>query len=346
MVITRSSSESRFFIPVETAQNNTRKSRNVKNIEGASNKFEVLCNSECEDSSAGTPINARNSTVNPSVMSNLSLPTAPFSSKDPEGWFRQLEAIFNLSKIEDDATKYVHLQARMDPLILRDVSKFFANEPATDKYKSLNGKIIAKYSVPRDAQVLQLLEGLSLGNRRPSELLGEIQRLASTDVSENVMRTIFVKKLPETIGSILVGSGEQLQKLGELADKIYAFHINTQQPQIAAYAAPPSSSVVLPRSIESEITQIKAMLSSFIESNINLTTRVATLEAGLHSTRSSRSSQRNRSPSPMPRRRSLSRGGIPEDSKLCYYHYKFMGKAKNCKSLPDGTLCKWNNLNA
>ena len=119
-------------------------------------------------------------------MANLALPTASFSPKDPEGWFRQLEAIFTLSKTDDDETKYIHLQARLDPSVLQGVSEFFSKVPTTGKYEALKQKIIAKYSESRKAQVIQLLEGLSLGNRRPSDLLGDFLRLAGADISESV----------------------------------------------------------------------------------------------------------------------------------------------------------------
>lgn len=271
-----------------------------------------------------------------SKMSALMLPTAPFSSNDPESWFRQLEAIFELSKIEDDATKFIHLQARLDPKILQGVSEFFTDLPAVNKYSALKEKIVSKHSISRDTQVLQLLEGLSLGDRRPSELLGEIRRLAASDLSEKVVRTMFLKKLPEGLASILVGSSEELVNLGTLADQIHAFQRSNSTPQIAALT-PVSTSVA----VESELSQIKALLSSLVESNVKLATRLASLETE----RQIRSSRRDRPDSPAPRRRSTSRGRIPEDSKLCYYHYRFMGQAKKCATLQDGSPCKWNLLN-
>lgn len=332
MVITRSSSKVRFFIPFEPTRKHTQNTRKSKSTDSAlSHKSEYSSDSEnlCQDFLA---------------MPNLTLPTAPFSIKDPEGWFRQLEAIFALSKIEDDETKFIHLQARMDPTILYGVSEFFSKIPENGKYDALKKKIIGNHSVSRDAQVLQLLEGLSLGDRQPRELLGEIIRLADNDISKNVTRTMFVKKLPESIGGILISSSEPLDKLGELANKLYAFHKNSQQHHIAGISAPSPVAPSVP--MEAELQQIKTMLSSLLDNNIKLTSRVAVLEAGLQFTRPSRSSYRSQMPPLNRRNRSTSRGKMPEDSKFCYYHYTYMGKAKNCKTLADGSACRWNSLNA
>ena len=127
-----------------------------------------------------------------------------------------------------------------------------------------------------------------------------------------------------------------------LADKLYAFHKASQQQHIAALSVPSPTSPSV--AMEAELQQIQTRLSTFLESNIKLTSRVAVLEAGLQFSRPSCSS--NRSPTPNPRRRSNSRGAMPEDSKLCYYHSTYTGKAENCKPLPDGSPCEWNNLNS
>lgn len=288
-----------------------------------------------------SPPKARKNFTNHSVFECLqsmtSLPTAPFSTKDPEGWFRQLEAIFTISKIEDDQTKYVHLQARLDPVILQGVSEFFKDVPEDNKYTALKEKIISKYAVPRDAQVLQLLEGLSLGDSRPSELLSQIQRLAATDISENVLRTMFLKKLPELLAGTLAGSTEPLTNLGKMADKIYAFlPSSTPAPQISVCSAG-----------DPDIVQIKSMLNVMMESQTKMLTRIVALESASNQTdRHSRRDRSPRSPDRRSRSGSRARNSMPPTLKVCYYHYRFWDKAKKCTDLPDGTPCKWKTLNS
>lgn len=339
MVLTRSKTDVRLFIPFEKTPKNSQKRRDAN---PQCDSLSVQC-----DQSLSTADNSRvHDTLNSNEMSSLSLPTAPFNRKDPASWFRQLEAIFLLSNVTDDAVKFAHLQARIDPTILHEVSEFFTDIPATNKYDALKDKVMSKYTESRDAQVLQLLEGLTLGDSKPSELLGEFQRLAGTDVSDNVLRTMFIKKLPEKLAIMLAGSTEPLINLGKLADKIYTFLAPQAASQIAAFSASPLSTS-LP---DAEVRQLKAMLSALIETNAQMLTRIATLEASFlaqGNQRTPHTSRRDRSYSPGPRRRSTARNSttMPEDSKLCYYHYRFMGKAVKCTTLPDGTPCKWDNLN-
>ena len=283
-------------------------------------------------------------TTNSNEMSSLSLLTAPFNRKDPAGWFRQLEAIFALSNVTDDAVMFAHLQAHINPAILQEVSEFFANIPTTNKYQALKDKITSKYTELRDRQVLQLLEGLTLGDQKPSELLGEFPRLTRTDVSDNVLRTMFIKKLPEKLGIMLAGSTEPLTNLGKLAEKINAFLVPQAVSQISAYSAPPLAGS-LPGS---EIQQLKAMLTALIETNARMLSRVAALEASVVAQCIQHSSRCDRSFSPGPRCRSLSRNSnvMPEGSKLCFYHYQFMDKVEKCSKLMDGTPYRWKNLNA
>ena len=131
-------------------------------------------------------------------------------------------------------------------------------------------------------------------------MLGDMQRLASTDISDKVLETMFLKKLPEQLASILAGSSETLIKLGELADRIHAFHKSTT-PHVAAYST--ASAPVAPFSavpvLDSELKQIKTMLASIMETDIKLSTRIAELEV---EQRIHRSQSRNRSPGRSPSR--------------------------------------------
>ena len=137
---------------------------------------------------------------------------------------------------------------------------------------------------------------------------------------------MYLKKLPETSTGTSAGSIEPLTNLGSLADKIYSFLSSSSASQISACSTPTTS-------IDAEVKQVRGMLAALMESNSKLLVRVSALESSILQN-NNRSSRRDRSPSPGPRRRSMLREILPPDCKLCYYHYKFLGKTKNCKSLP------------
>lgn len=277
-------------------------------------------------------------------MTNNLLPTAPFTKVDPVGWFRQLEAVFTLGNVADDETKYVHLQARIDPSVLREVSDFFTNPPAEGKYAALKSKIIGKYSESREGQILQLLEGLTLGDRKPSDLLGELIRLAGADISEPVLRPMFLKKLPQSLAEILAGSTEPLENLGKLADRIKAYQ-SSAPPAIAAFSATP-----LPTANSSdELQRIKSVLTAITEAITTLSNRLTNLEASGTQQRHSRFRERSRSPDnrSISRNRSTSQNRnnaappstVPSGISLCYYHYNYGDKARKCKQLDNGDDC-------
>lgn len=267
----------------------------------------------------------------------------PFCRKDPKSWFRQLEANFAIHKIADEDSKYVYLQAKLEPAILSEISDFFEKPPTDSKYTAAKNHILAQYEDSREQQVTKVLEDLTLGDRRPSELLREMLKFAANDLSEDALRSIFLKRLPADVGAVLVGSSESLPRLGELADKVHRFIATSTPHSTAAITTTvPAPTVAAVKADENQ--HLYRMLATLTESIAALSNRIAQLEIA-HQPRN-----RERSLTPQNNRdrsRSSSRNfRVPENSKLCYYHYRFMGKAKNCKPLPDGTACKWGNLNA
>jgi hypothetical protein len=272
---------------------------------------------------------------------------SPFSKADPESWFRQLEAIFTISEVTDNTLKFVHVQARLDPTILREIADFLAQPPEADKYNAIKKKLINKYADSRDHQVLQLLEKVTLGDRKPSEVLADMRRLAGTDISEQALQTMFLNKLPPSMAGILAGSSESLTKIGELADRIQTFSPSTGHGTIAAIQTnetiqrTPHNSDQLLKTVIDQLSGLRTQLAQY-------DLRLARMEAEnsvLRSSYRSRSQERDSNRGTRTRSNSRERFEMPEDLKLCYYHYQFMSKAKKCKSLEDGTPCKWSSLN-
>ncbi|GFX70141.1 hypothetical protein TNCV_4615791 [Trichonephila clavipes] len=55
---------------------------------------------------------------------------------------------------------------------------------------------------------------------KPSQLLQKLKTVATSDISDNLIKTLWLEKLPESIKNILVVSDENLSKLAVMADKI------------------------------------------------------------------------------------------------------------------------------
>jgi hypothetical protein len=286
--------------------------------------------------------------MNNQHVHNPFISSVPFCRTDPVSWFRQLEAIFAIQNIDTDETKYMLLQARLDPTILSEVSDFFNTPPENDKYVALKNRIVRQYADSRDKQILKVLEETCLGDRRPSELLCEMRKLAGNDLTEDVLMSLFLKRLPREVRNVVAGSSEPLDRLCDLADRVFDYAGPAKS--VAAVAEHSIAAVRTPTAPGIANQQLHA-LNTLIESVAKLTTRIANLEAGVmhnatcsnHNATHRHSRSRDRSPTPIRGRSRSSQPptGIP----ICYYHYNFGEKARNCKNLEDGSACKWSNLN-
>lgn len=153
-----------------------------------------------------------------------------FSKQILLSWFREFH------NTEDDNLRYIHLQTSINPDILQEVCDFSTNLFKTDKYSTLKSSIIHKYSYAESCEdkIIHLIEQISLGDRWLSDLLGELVFLPGSGLSETVLRTIFLKTLPENLAVILASTTELLTMIGESANRISVFQQNSPAT-VAAY---------------------------------------------------------------------------------------------------------------
>ncbi|GFR16795.1 uncharacterized protein TNCT_7301 [Trichonephila clavata] len=63
---------------------------------------------------------------------------------------------------------------------------------------------------------------------KPSQLLQKLKTVATSDISESIIKTLWLEKLPESIKNNLVVSDENLGKLAVMADKISDMTLRTE----------------------------------------------------------------------------------------------------------------------
>ncbi|UYV78995.1 hypothetical protein LAZ67_17000578 [Cordylochernes scorpioides] len=132
------------------------------------------------------------------------------------------------------------------------------------------------------------------------------------DISEKVLQTLWMDKLPEIIKYILVVSVEGLDKLAEMADKIQEMN-----PQLQVYES---------KNKDPTFEEMTATIASLKE-------ELATLKL------ENRTRLNRRSNSPRPRQRSRSRSRRYNPSgKYCYFHYRFGNK---CRPDRFPSPCQW-----
>ncbi|GFS49032.1 uncharacterized protein TNCV_3382951 [Trichonephila clavipes] len=98
--------------------------------------------------------------------------------------------------------------------ILNSVSDLVLKPPENGKYKVLKKRLIDVHSGSEDSKIRTLLQGVEIGNARPSrsQLLLRMRSLAGDSVGE--------LRLPNGPQTILAALNENLDQLSTVADKI------------------------------------------------------------------------------------------------------------------------------
>lgn len=250
----------------------------------------------------------------------VSLRPLKFWSEEPELWFVQMESMFATSGITQELTKFRYVLSNLDMQQMREVRDIVTRQfrPSDTPYTYIRERLIARLSPSQNHDIKQLLEREQLGDRKPSQLLRELQRLARDEVSDNFIRTLWISRLPESLQTVLATrkKEEALEELGELADSVFDI---VPRHQVSAIAAQTSSAPSAPPS--AAVNEIAQQVAAVL-------LRDCRFRAGHRSNSQRRAQSRPREQS----QRSLSPSTLKRDDDfLCWYHFKFGSQARNCK---------------
>lgn len=246
----------------------------------------------------------------------------PFWQSDPTLWFTQVEAQFHTCNIKTDSTKYYTVIAALDCSVLQQVSDLLRNPPDTKKYETLKEHLISVFADSDEKRLKKLLTELELGDQRPSQLLRYMKTLAAEKVSESLLKTLWLQRMPTQVQMVLSASeGVELTKMAEIADKIVQVSLNgLEASNIAsvACAQEPARSNQIPPSIPTAGHEI-ALLQQ----------QIGTLTKMVEELRMERGRPKFR---PRTHARSRSRPRTPSNNGDCFYHRRFGAKARKCTS--------------
>lgn len=243
-------------------------------------------------------------------LARVAFKAPPFWHDDPELWFQHVESQFVMADIKTDATKFHAVIATLDCKILRSVRDIIQTPPSSQAYDKLKERVLEVYSQSESSRLRGLLQDCELGDRKPTQLLHEMRNLAGKHISDDVLRTLWLQRLPANVQQILHVSSDSLDGLAKIADKVC--EVSNPIAEITSTSA------------HSEIPL--------------LAKRIEDLEKAIHRL-SVRSPHRNRFKS--PRRvnsRSSSRNSHKQTDTVrkCWYHFRFGKNARKC-SAP----CAW-----
>lgn len=158
-------------------------------------------------------------TTDTDSIKNVIIPT--FWAHNPKLWFVHIEAQFHSNNIKGDVTKYYAVVSALDCNTLQQIADLLEKPPANKKYDALKAALIDAFSDSSERQLKKLLTEMELGDQRPSQLLRQMKSLAENKVTEDVLRTLWLQRLPNQVQLILSASqGVALTKIAEIAEKL------------------------------------------------------------------------------------------------------------------------------
>ncbi|XP_039954202.1 uncharacterized protein LOC120770683 [Bactrocera tryoni] len=229
----------------------------------------------------------------------------PFWHAKPELWMAQVESQFIAAGITSDKTKYYTVVTAIESNVLAQISDIILNPPNSELYTTLKNQIITQFAGSEQKRVKKLLQEQELGDMRPSQLLREMRSLSGREINDNILKSIWMSRLPSHMRLIISISNEPLDKVALLADKICevsdTLHVHVVET--------PNTAIANQSSIEQQLAEITKEIAS-IKANIN---------------RRPRSRSRSRPPPRSGMQNNNSNG-------LCWYHHKFGNDARKCRS--------------
>jgi len=237
----------------------------------------------------------------------VSMKIPPVWTFDPELWLQHIEAIFSTHRVTADNTRFQHAVAGLDAATLKVVRDIVANPPTTDKYLALKTAIIQRLGPTRQTQIKQLLCDVHLGDRKPSQLLRDMQQLSRDDITPEALRILWLQRLPTALASSLLPQQVSLAELAIIADEAHELLKDTL-PMTVPAPRPATTPVQPVNSVNSELSEIVALLRDFTRKTPRDTRNV----------RDTRNFRRPQKPD--------SAAGV------CFYHNKFKDKAFKCRA--------------
>ncbi|KAK4872884.1 hypothetical protein RN001_014913 [Aquatica leii] len=247
----------------------------------------------------------------------------PFWPEQPAAWFAQIEGQFLLNGVTDDEKKYYLVTGSLDSRYVSEVLDIIVAPPPENKYIKIKKELIDRLSTSQEKKTRQLLEFEELGDRKPSQFLRHLRGLAGKTMPDDLLRTIWISRLPAYAQAILATVAAQpLDDAARLADQVCETWPKGSVAACNAVPTPPIPEVRTDASKDMfDVSAISLQLSA-------ISARLEQLEQNGRPTE--RQPNRNHHYNYRRRSRSRSRPRV-NNPDYCFYHDRFGQRARKCR---------------
>ncbi|CAN7937942.1 unnamed protein product, partial [Ixodes hexagonus] len=260
----------------------------------------------------------------------------PFWAQHPEVWFLQAEGSFRLANITSQEVRFSHIQASLPCEIALEVYDILSRPPAANPYDALKAAILERTMLSERKRLQQLVSAEELGDRRPSQLLRQMQALLgerAATFDSQFLKELFLQRLPPSVQMILATASDlSLPALALHADKI--MEVANQHPATPTVSSvqrsEPATQVFHAPAAPADARNEIAALRQDVQHLQELVTNTLRLSRPHSPRRPSQSrSSRRRSSSPHANRQP--RPNQPrQEQQHCWYHQRFGATAERC----------------
>ncbi|XP_037959783.1 uncharacterized protein LOC119689109 [Teleopsis dalmanni] len=183
-------------------------------------------------------------------IARVAVKIPPFWRADPALWFKQIESQFVIAGVTQDSTKFHTVVAAMESSVLSKISDIIINTPTSNVYSILKERLISSFSDSEEKRLRRLFSNVEGGDKKPTEILNEMRTLSQGKVSEELLKQLWMQRLPLQVKAILSVSEDNLDKLSVMADKICD---TTDVTEMNAYTTQPTLDM---QSLEKRIEEL------------------------------------------------------------------------------------------
>ncbi|XP_061398050.1 uncharacterized protein LOC133333774 [Musca vetustissima] len=244
-----------------------------------------------------------------------------FWTNCPEAWFIHVEMQFATKGIVVDKTKYEYVITALPQDVIMMVLDVIQNPAGNNRYEVLKDVLIKRHTLSESKRLEKIVADSEIGDQKPSEFYRAMLLLAGTRFSQDMLKRLWIRKLPKNLNVALMGSNvTDINQLIKLADDIWEV---LQKDEIVALGISSTSAET------SQITDMGKVVEGLVQTTNNICQGFSQLS--LEVSMMKRQFGEMQGPDRSGRFSGRSRSGTWKKNWLCRFHYRFGQDARNCE---------------